>query len=128
MVTVAAWCVLDVERNSDINSRFSIEPMNGYWRLAQATQDAWSYLEESLKMAANILVTGHLLPLDFAWFPFPQTFSYKRTHRTHKIALRSAEISQQAFVLLAAMCSFAVALNLTNDDLDIQDPQWARTL
>lgn len=125
---VPCYPLLDGTLFTCLKEDLRIEAIGGRWQVSPKVQMAWSQLEESLKMAANILMSGRFLPLYWSWFPLPVSFGYGRTHRTPKIAAKCAKVSQDAFVILAAMCSFTMAMNIKDEDLQSPDPRWARVL
>ena len=95
-----------------LHDGFLIEPISTKWQLATATQESWCLLEQNLHAMSSTLISSHLFgfPLDFSYFPLPTSYGYQRQHRSRAIAFWCASQLRDAFVQLACMASYVIAL------------------
>lgn len=110
---------------------FLIEPVGTKWQLATATQESWYRLERNLHAMSSTLISSHPFgfPLDFSYFPLPASYGYQRQHCSRAIASRCASQSRDAFVQLACMSSYAIALfSKRREDFREPIPAWVRFL
>jgi hypothetical protein len=84
------------------------------YRLSPSVAETQQRLELALIFVTESLNTQSrfALPLDFRFFRVPESFSYMRTHKQRRFAIKCAMMSQDAFIPLMAMCSMAIANTL----------------
>lgn len=96
------------------------------WRLDSDLILKWERLERALLSLSHILLNGHISTLEFSPFPYPSTFGYKRSYSSQNRATKHAKLSRDAFVPLAALCSYAIALH--PNPAESSPPAWVQLL
>ena len=93
-------------------------------------QQSWWWLETCLQWVANVLLTSNnvLLPLGFNAGPFPSSYGYTKKHMEDRFARRCAMKSREGFVLLMALCSFAISLTKPPNQTSSNPPRWVELL
>ena len=117
-----AYILRDPDSDSSFLSRLNLNmdrlplgQVSGGFAVDDNIRQSWSRLENTLLHVSNILleVTVRLpesrFPLDPFW-PLPQECGYLHVHRNMYAAKRALYRSRDAFFLLAARCSLAIAL------------------
>lgn len=89
------------------------DKVDGGWRLCDRTIQRWKWLENCLISVKTRLYGGASdnWAWDFEWPLLPESYGYRRTHRTALIAEACMSRSREAFLNLLVACSFSIACN-----------------
>ncbi|KAL0947278.1 hypothetical protein HGRIS_013399 [Hohenbuehelia grisea] len=63
-----------------------IEQTSKRFHLCAELQTSWHELEELLLAAGHVLYSRTPMPLEMSYLPLPETYGYRRAHKTAKIA------------------------------------------
>ena len=86
---------------------------------------SWDRLEQGLLDVSFILLRrAYDTAAEPALLQLPSECGYRNQHRQENFVRISAFKSRDAFVGLSALCSFAIASNLTGTESDYSDPPW----
>jgi hypothetical protein len=87
--------------------------------------ESWDRLEFALLDLAKFLLSRKPTSRSaLGLLPLPQDCGYRTTHRTREFVTKCAFKSQRAFVCLATLCSFAIAINEHPSDKFCSTPRW----
>ena len=104
------------------------------WSLDSILQQDWWRLENVLKLVYEStfrLVPTAMHPLDFQVYRAPATWRYMQTHQSENLARIHVYNSRNAFVLLMALCSYAIAISevqFYGTETTQSVPRWIQAL
>ena len=79
-------------------SRYKVvQCTSGLYGLEPERRTSWIWLEDTLSVAISCICGGMLVPMDVDFFPYPQTFGYRKLYKSKKRALTAAKMSRDAF-------------------------------
>jgi hypothetical protein len=130
-----AWIPADVKFEGPLFGRLHwmhhTLPVRAYgdrWMLSEEVQMRWLRLEHNLQSLVSSLIRRARIAPSLTLWPMPSRYGYLQTHPTEDDARHYAMYSRDAFVPLAAACSFAIANNIDGFDYDLPLPWWMREL
>ncbi|KIJ38000.1 hypothetical protein M422DRAFT_259386 [Sphaerobolus stellatus SS14] len=105
--------------------RYPLDSNGSVWGLHPGVIETWAHLENALYFISKRLLskTNVNLPVDFAFTRLPHTYGYCKKFLSSKRAKSAVLRSQQAFMPLMAMVSFAIAIYPDGEDGTAQ-PAW----
>jgi len=110
---------------------------NGFgWKLRDEDILLWSSVEFVMLRTIQVMGAGQLTSLEHVTPDWPETFGYKRLHKTEKFAATAKKASLNAFQRMLAYCSYTVAeasiaklINLPNEYRTVfQNPHWVEEI
>jgi hypothetical protein len=110
---------------------FPLECDGVRFRLSTNICEKWLNFEYALQLMINTLfqAVNVIFPLDIEDYPLLTDFGYPRLHVHETTARKCALMSQDAFLPLMAMCSFAISFHPSHPDQPISaDPPWVDIL
>ena len=79
-------------------SRYKVvQCTSGLYGLKPERRTSWIWLEDTLSVAISCICGGMLMPMDVDFFPYPQTFGYRKLYKSKKRVLTVAKMSHDAF-------------------------------
>ena len=108
-----------------------LEQVGTLWHLSGTIRNQWQRLEVALRLISDFLIeeSGVYLPVDFDVFRLPSRYGCDRAVHDPRYARKLAMRCRDAFMPLVSLCSFAISLHLTDEEIhDVDNPAWAKLL
>lgn len=115
-------------------SRLNIYPNNVYQctimqlhkiALHSVIIDSWQRLEHALIDISYFLLKKKQINLStLGVMDFPSAYGYTQSHLEEENAFHCIYNSRNAFITLATLCTFAIAINMSPNDIDASEPEW----